>query len=210
MIDSAPGKSLFVLLDLKRFGPLSRREVEHLVLGGRLNDNSLIRALRGPWMRIADFFGLPEMERIAEVRTKPQRMPRRKIIAKARRFLRRPPAKTQQADADDTSIVFLDGSAEVRQLRDRSNLRTGKLVQPKSAVPPRKAPKNTADSGILLFTGWYVIVDGMPSRKVSLEGMQIMMEQGKISPRSMARHENWRPNDWRTIASIPEIAENLR
>ncbi|HXT58923.1 MAG TPA: hypothetical protein VN699_09810 [Pirellulales bacterium] len=54
-----PERCLQVLKGRRMFGPMTRQEVVDLAASGRIDDEDLISALGGPWMRLADFFAAP-------------------------------------------------------------------------------------------------------------------------------------------------------
>lgn len=61
-----PERCLRVLKGMRMFPPLSRQEVVELAAQGRIGDDDLVRALEGPWMRLADFFAPPPAARSPE------------------------------------------------------------------------------------------------------------------------------------------------
>jgi hypothetical protein len=54
-----PERCLQVLKGRRMFAPMTRQEVVDLAASGRIDDEDLISALGGPWMRLADFFAAP-------------------------------------------------------------------------------------------------------------------------------------------------------
>jgi hypothetical protein len=235
-----PGKKgeLRVISGSRIIGSLRRDQVEQLRAATRIDDDDLICAANGPWMRVGDFFASHSAPVVTTVQAGP--------------------APTAPADAvhTPTEVEWTEEVVEMEAVElEAVELETLKMqleiieplpttVSPAGPVrnppplptPPRIAPQPPAfpqppvlpqAAASPQATGgyrvaprrppappisdeWYVRVRGMYSASLRKHHVKALYEAQEVTRDSLARHGSWHDNDWRPIHTIAELADVMK
>jgi hypothetical protein len=158
---------------------LSRAEVTELRQSGRVDDDDLICALYGPWMRVGDFLAPPG--------TKPSATLLEEHGDVAPSALPDVPPSPQPAPRPLAPIVI---PGPVSPLSD-------------TAI----SFASSQDSS--LRDEWYVRVRGVHSAPLGKRHVKALFEAKEIDRDNVARHPTWREGVWRPIHSILQLADSV-
>ncbi|HVC94321.1 MAG TPA: hypothetical protein VND64_11555 [Pirellulales bacterium] len=166
---------------------LSRAEVTQLRVARRIDDEDLICALYGPWMRVGDFLSAPHatppatlLEEHAEARGPDEGQPTEltpSAVAAAG------PARPVPAPI---AAVVAPGPAFV-------------------SAPYPAAGLVPMDSS--LSDEWFVRVRGIHSAPLGKIHVKALFDAHEITPDNAARHASWPDNVWVPIRTIAQLAE---
>jgi hypothetical protein len=188
-------------------GSLSRVNVEQLRTTGRLNDDELICAVGGPWMRIGDFLSPPAAPAaLAVVEAVPlETLPLAEVVSPVIAI----------EDPIEAEVIEPEPAPPVTRPRTSS-------APPRSSPPPVRhvpAPQQIAQpAAAYLLSGirppappandeWFVRVRGIYSAPLRRHHVKALYQAQEITLDSVARHTTWHDNDWRPIRSIPTLAD---
>ncbi|HET6881754.1 MAG TPA: hypothetical protein VFI31_16440 [Pirellulales bacterium] len=156
---------------------LSRVEVNQLRQSGRIDDDDLICALYGPWMRVGDFLAPPGAK---------------------------PPATLLEEHADKP-VAGVRAATLAAQPAPRP-IAPVVIPGPTVAVPV-SAPSIAPAPGSSLGDEWYVRVRGVHSAPLGKRHVKALFEAKEITRDNVARHPTWPDNAWIAIHAIPQLAD---
>ncbi|HQU43476.1 MAG TPA: hypothetical protein PK867_11740 [Pirellulales bacterium] len=159
---------------------LSRAEVNQLHQSGRIDDDDLICALYGPWMRVVDFLAPP--------RTKP-------------------PAtllEEHHAANGPTSATAATSSADAQPAPPLIARPVVPAPAPASGVPSFVPPPASRSP---LRDEWFVRVRGVHSAPLGKRHVKSLFDAKEITRDNVARHPTWLDNAWLPIHAIPQLAD---
>lgn len=173
---------LRVLKGKRIFGSLSKPQVADLLASGRVDEDDLICALDGPWMRLADFFAPPRTASPppASLEEEPE--------------VYRPPEGVVEPE-----VV----TAEVVEEEEVVDLDAGFVTAAAGYTAPLLGARRE------LVDEWFVKVRGIHSAPLRKHHVRMLFQAREITPDCPARHPSWKSENWWPIKSIPELAEVL-
>ncbi|HWB11066.1 MAG TPA: hypothetical protein VG826_17695 [Pirellulales bacterium] len=205
---------LRVLNNGRVISALTRAEVQQLLAGGRLDEDDLVCALDGPWMRVGDFLSTKSVVQPSRQRWSqeagapaPGGPEGRSPVGDAS------PHVDRSADSNATMpMVVMAGHVEVVQ----SKTPPLPLAEPMAVVGKAVASPDPAVAYQLGSAGkekpkledqWYVRIRAMCSAPLGKRHLKALYQSREITSETVARHPKWHENDWRPIDTIPELAD---
>lgn len=158
---------------------LSRAEVNQLRQSGRVDDDDLICALYGPWMRVGDFFSPPRAK-------SPTTLLEEVGIAPG------PAAQNAASPAQPAP----------RPLAPLT-------VAGPPAANDFPAPSAAVLRATSLSDEWFVRVRGVHSAPLRKHHVKALFEAQEITRDNVARHASWPENAWLPIHIIPQLADTV-
>ncbi len=167
---------------------LSRAEVTQLRVAGRINDEDLICALYGPWMRVGDFLSPPHP---APAATLLEEHPEA-----------HGPHEGQPAAMSPTAAAAAGWPVPAP---------IAALVAPGPAFVSAPYPgAELLPMGSSLSDEWFVRVRGIHSAPLGRIHVKALFDAHEITADNAARHASWPDNVWLPICAIPQLAEAVQ
>ncbi|HJT32553.1 MAG TPA: hypothetical protein VJ783_10960 [Pirellulales bacterium] len=208
--------NLRLLAGQRIFSSLTRREVEQLRSAGRVDDDDLLCALNGPWMRVGDFFAPPEAAATAPHGPAP-------------------PVASSTVPSGSASIggatLATPAVASTESSQASAPPRSAPVMQPIPGLSPTPSPPPATGAafaplhvmsgagigyhspppvlppGVSLSDVWFVRIRGMHSAPLKKHHLRTLFEAHELTSDSPARNANWPDNAWSPVCMIPELTD---
>jgi hypothetical protein len=180
---AAPARPVPKAGDLRLFSSLSREQIDELRKKGRVDDDDLVCAQNGPWMRLGDFFAPP-----AAVA--------RRTVMQAKQSEPLPRAESTVAPEDLVEAVEVvepcaSGEDDLEVLHVPGGHHVADLLNPATQ----------------LSDDWFVRVKGIHSAPLKKQHVKMLFQAREITLDCLARHASWRDGLWVPIQTIPDLAD---
>ncbi|HEV3003681.1 MAG TPA: hypothetical protein VGX78_04440 [Pirellulales bacterium] len=219
----AKGGNLRLLKGNKVYSSLSRGQIDDLRAKGRVDDDDLLCAHNGPWMRLGDFFAppssatrsaAPPIERRAAPRPIPQPTPHRRENVQTREDIFGHQLESLLDDITKTEAV--SGDKQVPAEANGEIVEAVEVVEPSAGgdddvevlhVPGGHHVDDLLHPSIQLSDDWFVRVKGIHSAPLKKQHVKMLYQAREITLDCLARHASWPTEHWVPIQSIPELAD---
>jgi hypothetical protein len=228
----AKGGNLRLLKGNKVYSSLSRGQIDDLRGKGRVDDDDLICALNGPWMRLGDFFAPPSSASrppassaapassvapassaapAIERHTAGGAMPSPARRAETREDVFGPQLESLLDDMSRTEQVTPSEPADATE----EIIEAVEVVEPAPGgdddvevlhVPGGHHVDDLLNPAIQLSDDWFVKVKGIHSAPLKKQHIKMLYQAREITLDCVARHVSWPREHWVPIQSIPELA----